>query len=281
MALLINDISVNQAQVTEIYTSYLNSRKLGEAMSLPVYVIDEVRRQIRDEGLRYLKLDTTIKKKVPFTINHAKNEIRQAKPAVKTPSEPVVSNEKPPAKREQIMQPTNSKMSLSDSILVLLATSKNIMQPQELNSILNIEHAKLSSCLKELKNQNLIICTPNGRYTLSKGGEQKVKVEFPKTAVHPNVFKRIERYSTSLSDKVPIAKAPPVVGKPDDEVFEMMDHLLKGDDELDQVDIELARLDCSLLNEVDVKVKILHTLSNKLGGKVGAHLAELQSFISR
>jgi hypothetical protein len=284
MALLINDISVNQAQLSEIYTSYLNSRKLGEAMSLPTFVIDEVRRQIREEGLRYLKSDTTVNKTIPFTINHAKNDVRQSLKAIKADSKPVVEVIQLPRQQGKNMQQPKTNISLSDSILVLLATSKTIMQPQELNTILQVDHVKLSQCLKKLLNATLIIRTPNGRYTLSQNGEKKVARKWPNTTIHSNVYMRIERYSTNPVVKVPDTKLSPTT-KADKEVGVMMSSLIaegsSGNNELDQIEIELAKLDCAPLNAVDVKVKILHSLSNKLGGKVGAHLAELQSFISR
>jgi hypothetical protein len=301
MPLLINEHSVNSAQFFEIYHSEKNARVLGEAMSLPTYVVDEVRRQIRDEGLRYVTSDVVLQNKVDFgrqSIKPTRFNTMKTPPATTQLPDFKKGDSKNPLPALPQTQSSNSESTFIASaiptlqwdIIKIVAAAKTLLLPLVIEKQLKVERFKLKEALNELRENGFILRLLNGKYTISQTGVNKLKSLRTPVTIHKNALDRIKHYgafpgqlfSTTDKTKDRVTESKRNVSADEKQAIEEMFNEHLTDDIPSSVDEELAQFDSSfalVLSDVPTKIKIIQKVRSRFTGAVGQHLDELEQFL--
>lgn len=306
MPLLINEHSVNSAQFFEIYHSEKNARVLGEAMALPTYVVEEVRRQIKDEGLKYVKSDVVVQKNIPFgkqpinkkrliTMNTivANNKLPALPAAVST----TASADKTAAINSVAKNEPSLKLSaLELAILKIFATATTLIMPLNVHALVGGDKDKCKFFIAQLKNIGLISRALNGKYTISQLGVDTLKTQYGFGQISQKALLRIEHYNAfpnqlynptvlALKSRKNLNKSEDVsvVDQEKQALSEMCkDHITE--DGPSSVDQELAAFDGLFdaeLNDVPTKIKIINKVRSHFTGDVAKHLIELEQYLQK
>ena len=316
MHLKINEHSINQLQLTEIYYSRLPVSKLAEAMSLPPYVIAAVNKMIIEDGLHTIKSNVTKTVNVPFRINNKRAEMTNSQHAKKPlPKRPVIEKyEKHSQQKNQLAtrveSPTekttpvettsteNNKKpdSLEYLVLAALATSKTLLMPMTICDVVKCEKTDCKATLADLMKQGLINRTLNSRYTLSQAGVDKLTKQFGFNTFSKKALKRIQyydefpgrlfSYQRDKNDFVDAVDSNEVGRQSDAALTEMVEDMVTTDksEGKDPIDQELADFASSMtptLTEIDVKIKIVKKVRGFFKGSVATHLVELEQYLTQ
>jgi hypothetical protein len=301
MPLLINEHSVNSAQFFEIYYSDKPARVLGEAMALPAYVIEEVRRQIKEEGLRYVQSDVVVQKTVDFGRQPIKTKRfnTMKTPPATTPLPDLKKGDsknslpaltKTQASKSESTVTASATSTLQWDVLKIVAAAKTLLLPLTIEKQLKVERFKLRDALNELREKALILRLLNGKYTISQAGIDKLKTVRTPVTIHKNAIDRIKHYAVfpgqlytdSPKTPVQVSESKRSVSANEKQATESMfkEHLT--DDISSSVDEELAQFENSfalVLSDVPTKIKIIQKVRSRFTGAVGQHLDEIEQFL--
>jgi hypothetical protein len=250
-------------------------------MALPAYVIEEVRRQIKEEGLRYVQSDVVVQKTVDFDFGRQPIKTKRYN-TVKTP--PATQSKSP----DSAAPTATNTASLNDQILYILADARTLLMPLDIQKAINADRMECRDALAELLDKGVINRVLNGRYTLSELGADTL------TAIgHPVCTKACARisYYNKFPDQLTKPKKSsfkpcktpesPLIDQEKQALSEMCkSHVI--DDEPTSVDKELAAFEglfVAELNDLPTKIKIISKVRSHFTGDVAQHLIELEQYL--
>lgn len=307
MPLLINEHSVNSAQFFEIFYSEKNARVLGEAMGLPTYVVDEVRRQIKEEGLRFVTSNVVVQKQIDFgrqPITNKRLHTMKTPPAKTDLPDLKKAHDKNPLpslthtdKGEKVTtsKPVNSNFELQ--VLQTFALATHLLMPLDVQKALKAERFTCKKTILNLLDKGWVSRTLNGKYTLSEAGADALVAQFGFNGMSNSTRNRIAHYkkfpgqlftpietqTIKISEDTALVNRQPRLDAVIDQLCK--DHFTENKPA--SVDEELAKFDGLFatknneLNDVPTKIKIIHKIRSHFTGTVGQHLAELEQFLQK